>query len=177
MIPLGPAYRAWLLFLARQLSTVAYPWSGSQVQTPGTIGQSSRPESRHQSLHLSVWWGEHFYCLLDEKHRLTFQNDRGQYDIEDNLTRRIGDKTTLPRAIILSTAHRWLYNCDKYCPPACFSKDEHLFKIPKNKSLNDVQCTAHPSIFCFVFRNKEKKSCSPCTRLVEFKTAFLNFQW
>ena len=54
MIPLVPAYRAWLLFLARQLSTVAYPWSGSQVQTPGTIGQSSRPESRHQSLHLCV---------------------------------------------------------------------------------------------------------------------------
>ena len=93
MIPLGPAYRAWLLFLARQLSTVAYPWSGSQVQTPGSIGQSSRPESRHQSLHLCVWWGEHFQCLSDDKHRLTFQNDRGQYDIEDTKNWRQDNST------------------------------------------------------------------------------------
>ena len=81
--PARPCLSRLTSFLARQLSTVAYPWSGSQVQTPGNIGQSSRPESRHQSLHLCVWWGEHFHCLLDDKHRLTFQNDRGQYDTKN----------------------------------------------------------------------------------------------
>ena len=40
-----------------------------------------------------VWWGEHFYCLLDEKHRLTFQNDRGQYDIEDTKNWRQDNST------------------------------------------------------------------------------------